>query len=77
MNRFPQLRATIQKLVLASLPVLAAGCCGDYEPPHDERVELIDPDSVLYGDLVKDCRIDDGSCVELCNAILLEKGIIT
>jgi hypothetical protein len=81
--RFPRLRATLQRLALASLasaPLAAAGCAC---PPDqvESRVVRIDPTTTQFSQLVQECRpysnqLNAPQCRPLCDKVMSELGIV-
>lgn len=73
MSRFPRLRKLLQAIVIASLPLGAAGCCGP--APTEKLTETIDPNNPVYKPLVAACVEDDLTCADLCEEILRQRGV--
>jgi hypothetical protein len=69
--RHRHLRAALNRLLRASIPVLALGC---EDGSAVEETVRIYADRPPYVDLVADCRADDLACDPLCQKVLGAQG---
>jgi bacterioferritin (cytochrome b1) len=67
--RFLDLRAALGAAVLALAPN-----CGPGDGPTVGRDLILDPRNAEIGALIDRCRVDDGACLALCEAVLKRLG---